>query len=113
MFILAIVAYTLCSLMMVIIGYTIKDAVKFFREFDEAQFTPYEHDKELAGAWVILEGDDDTYYVSMGSWDDIGNCDDWGVPDERIFYYMDGHDLWLGDKIAGHVVRGIVEWVEL
>lgn len=43
--------------------------------------------------------------IAKGSWDEVEDAED-----ERIFYYMDGYDLAVGDIIAdGFVITEISE----
>lgn len=109
---IGIIAYALCSILMVLFAYTIKDAFKFYRDFNQQSWTPYEYDKEFAGAWVLFN-DGQLRYVSLGSWDEDTDCDEWGIHDEGIYFYMDGYPLIVGSDLGGRTVVLVDEWVML
>jgi len=101
---------------MVLIGYTIRDAVRMLKCFDMSVYEPYERDDDpdpvLIGAWVwFIDGCE--RYVSFGSWDFLTDGDQYGVPDESIYFYTDG-DYTLVDEgmtIGGVMVDRVIEWV--
>lgn len=117
MYTLSIIVYVICSALMILVGYTIKDAVRLVREFDQGLFEPYERDDEpsvLIGAWVgFINGEE--HYVSFGSWDPQTDRDQYGINDDAIYYYTDG-DMTLIDEgmtIGGLTVDLVTEWVWL
>lgn len=42
----------------------------------------------------------DTAYFSFGDYDDVSETDSFGVPDTRIFYYVDGAEAGLKEMMA-------------
>jgi hypothetical protein len=101
---------------MVLVGYTLRDAVRMLKCFDMSMYDPYERDDDpepvLIGAWVMFV-DDEIRYVSFGSWVGEGDTDEYGVPDESIYFYTDG-DYTLVDEgmtLGGVMVDRVIEWV--